>query len=254
MSSENVVQVTSPEHFKTLLSTDLNRVSCLNFWAPWAEPCKAFNQSIEEKSKQFPQVLFLNIEAEELSDISESFDIEAVPSFLLIRGHTLLARHSGSDVLLLVSLLQQHSGSSSTSTSSTSSSTTPLATSNVVPQAPNSAEPKPRTEEEIIKRCHELMNKHKVVLFMKGNPTSPKCGFSRQTVGLLREQGVEFAWFDILSDEEVRQGLKKVNDWPTFPQIIVRGELVGGLDIVREMVENGEFQEILEGEEGMDEK
>lgn len=52
-------------------------------------------------------------------------------------------------------------------------------------------------------------------MFMKGNPSSPKCGFSRQTVGLLREKGVEFAWFDILSDEDVRQGLKKVNDWPS---------------------------------------
>jgi glutaredoxin-related protein len=59
------------------------------------------------------------------------------------------------------------------------------------------------------------MNKHKVMLFMKGNPTAPKCGFSRQTVGLLREKGVEFAWFDILSDEDLRQGLKKVNDWPS---------------------------------------
>lgn len=59
------------------------------------------------------------------------------------------------------------------------------------------------------------MNKHKVVLFMKGNPSSPKCGFSRQTVGLLREKGVEFAWFDIFSDEDVRQGLKRVNDWPS---------------------------------------
>lgn len=59
------------------------------------------------------------------------------------------------------------------------------------------------------------MNKHKVMLFMKGNPSAPKCGFSRQTVGILRENGVEFAWFDILSDEDVRQGLKKVNDWPS---------------------------------------
>ncbi|WWC88005.1 Grx4 family monothiol glutaredoxin [Kwoniella dendrophila CBS 6074] len=239
MSSENLVTVTSPEHFKELLSKDLNRVSCLNFWAPWAEPCQAFNKSIEEQSKKFPQVLFLNIEAEELSDISESFDIEAVPSFLLLRGHTLLARHSGSDVSLLESLLTQNSG-----TSTTSSSSQPLATSNAQPQQPTN-EPRQRTEEEINQRCHELMNKHKVVLFMKGNPTSPKCGFSRQTVGLLREQGVEFAWFDILSDEDVRQGLKKVNDWPTFPQIIVKGELIGGLDILREMIENGEFQEVL---------
>ena len=65
------------------------------------------------------------------------------------------------------------------------------------------------------------MNKHKVMLFMKGNPSAPKCGFSRQTVGLLREKGVEFAWFDIFSDEDVRQMLKKVNDWPSNSSISV---------------------------------
>lgn len=112
------------------------------------------------------------------------------------------------------------------------------------------------------------MNKHKVVLFMKGNPSAPKCGFSRQTVGLLREKGVEFAWFDILSDEDVRQGLKRVNDWPStslssrdalracsgpadlsvaFPQIILNGELLGGLDIFKEMLESGEFDEVWDG-------
>ncbi len=110
------------------------------------------------------------------------------------------------------------------------------------------------------------MTKHKVMLFMKGNPSAPKCGFSRQTVGLLREKGIEFAWFDILSDEDVRQGLKKVNDWPSesnvtggygyalndliaFPQIILNGELVGGLDIFREMIESGEWDEVYGGKE-----
>lgn len=152
-----------------------------------------------------------------------------------IQGHTLLARHSGADPQLLHQLLTQHSPSS-TSLSSNVPSSQP-------------AEPeRPRTEEEITARCHEIMNKHKVVLFMKGNPSAPKCGFSRQTVGLLREKGVEFAWFDILSDEEVRQGLKRVNDWPTFPQIILNGELVGGLDILKEMIESGEWDEVYAGE------
>lgn len=59
------------------------------------------------------------------------------------------------------------------------------------------------------------MNKHRVVLFMKGNPSAPKCGFSRQIVGLLREQGVEFAWMDILVDPELRENLKWVTDWPS---------------------------------------
>lgn len=149
---------------------------------------------------------------------------------LAVQGHSLLARHSGADAALLRSMLSQHSGQ-------------PVA-ANVASSAAATSQPdRPRTEEEITARCHEIMNRHKVVLFMKGNPSAPKCGFSRQTVGLLREKGVEFAWFDILSDEEVRQGLKRVNDWPTFPQIILGGELVGGLDILKEMIESGEWDE-----------
>lgn len=141
-----------------------------------------------------------------------SFSSNCIFSETKQQGHTLLARHSGADASLLHSLLTQHASASA-----------PLSTSSAQPQAPAAAQ-RPRTEAEIVARCHELMNKHKVVLFMKGNPTAPKCGFSRQTVGLLREQGVEFAWFDIFSDEDVRQGLKKVNDWPSesnfpiFPQ------------------------------------
>ncbi|EIW72731.1 hypothetical protein TREMEDRAFT_41946 [Tremella mesenterica DSM 1558] len=236
MAPSNLSVVESPDQFKTLLSEDLSRVSCLVFWAPWAEPSAAFNKVVEEEAPKFPNILFLSIEAEALADISESFDIEAVPSFLLLRGHTLLARHSGADATLLRSLLAQYSGAPAPTT-------TPLSTSDATPQAPPEP-PRKRTEEEIVARCKELMNKHKVVLFMKGNPSAPKCGFSRQTVGLLREHGVEFAWFDILSDEDVRQGLKKVNDWPTFPQIILNGQLVGGLDILREMMENGEWNEL----------
>ena len=89
------------------------------------------------------------------------------------------------------------------------------------------------------------MNQDQVVLFMKGNPDAPRCGFSRRIVALLRDQNVTFSHFDILTDESVRQGLKTLNNWPTFPQLIVNGEFVGGLDIVQEMVENGELKEIL---------
>lgn len=89
------------------------------------------------------------------------------------------------------------------------------------------------------------MEKSKVVLFMKGNPEQPRCGFSQKTVALLKQEKVPFSTFDILQDEAVRQGLKKLNDWPTFPQIIVNGELIGGLDILRELIETGEFKEML---------
>ena len=90
------------------------------------------------------------------------------------------------------------------------------------------------------------MNQDQVVLFMKGSPDQPRCGFSRRIVATLRDQNVQFAHFDILSDENVRSGLKILNNWPTFPQLIVKGEFVGGLDVVNEMVENGELKELLE--------
>ncbi|KAJ3472142.1 hypothetical protein NLG97_g11251 [Lecanicillium saksenae] len=80
------------------------------------------------------------------------------------------------------------------------------------------------------------------MLFMKGTPSSPQCGFSRQMVGILRENSVKYGFFNILADDEVRQGLKEYAEWPTYPQLWMDGELVGGLDIVKEEMENnGEF-------------
>jgi len=83
---------------------------------------------------------------------------------------------------------------------------------------------------------------------MKGNPARPQCGFSKQTVALLNEQKVAYQTNDILQDENVRQHMKELNDWPTFPQIIVKGELIGGLDILKEMISSGELKEVLEDE------
>lgn len=78
------------------------------------------------------------------------------------------------------------------------------------------------------------------MLFMKGDASQPRCGFSSQIIQILNDQAIAYSTFDILSDEEVRQGLKTFSDWPTFPQLYVKGELVGGLDIVKEMIAAGE--------------
>jgi len=92
--------------------------------------------------------------------------------------------------------------------------------------------------EELNNRLAELVKAAPVMLFMKGTPSAPQCGFSRTLVGLLREKGVRYGFFNILADEEVRQGLKVFSNWPTFPQLYRDGELVGGLDIVKEELEN----------------
>lgn len=78
-----------------------------------------------------------------------------------------------------------------------------------------------------------------VMLFMKGSPAAPRCGFSRQITEILSENNVPYASFDILTNESVREALKKYSDWPTYPQLYVSGELIGGLDILKEIASSG---------------
>ena len=94
-------------------------------------------------------------------------------------------------------------------------------------------------------RLKKLIGAARCMLFMKGDPASPKCGFSRQTVELLQSLNVDFGTFDILTDDEVRQGLKTYSSWPTYPQVYVDGELLGGLDILKEMHASGDLEPIL---------
>ena len=89
------------------------------------------------------------------------------------------------------------------------------------------------------------INSHDVVLFMKGTPVFPQCGFSAATVGVLSHMGVQFKGINVLDDDEIRQGIKDFSDWPTIPQLYVKGEFIGGCDIVREMYETGELLEML---------
>jgi monothiol glutaredoxin len=86
---------------------------------------------------------------------------------------------------------------------------------------------------------------HPVVLFMKGVPDQPKCGFSSLVVQILDHLGVDFVGVDVLQDESLRQGVKTFSDWPTIPQLYVKGEFVGGSDIVREMFQSGELKPML---------
>jgi Grx4 family monothiol glutaredoxin len=83
------------------------------------------------------------------------------------------------------------------------------------------------------------------MLFMKGSPEAAKCGFSRTIVDLLHQQQVQYGFFDILTDEEVRQGLKEYSKWPTYPQLYAQGKLIGGLDIIKELIEADEFKDAL---------
>ena len=94
----------------------------------------------------------------------------------------------------------------------------------------------------ISERIQSDITKNDVMLYMKGTPVFPQCGFSAATVQVLSELGVKFKAVDVLKDPEIRQGIKEFSNWPTIPQLYVKGEFVGGCDIVKEMFEEGELE------------
>ncbi len=98
---------------------------------------------------------------------------------------------------------------------------------------------------EIQKRIEDLLTQNKTVLFMKGSPAFPQCGFSARATAILQEIGVPFETVDILQDEQMRQGIKEYGNWPTIPQLYHNKELIGGSDIMMEMYEAGELQTTL---------
>ncbi len=101
-------------------------------------------------------------------------------------------------------------------------------------------------DEALRQRIDEAIRRDDVVLFMKGTPTFPQCGFSAAVVRILQHMGVPFRAYDVLPDPNLRQGIKEYTNWPTIPQLYVKGEFIGGCDIVREMFESGELRTLFE--------
>ena len=102
------------------------------------------------------------------------------------------------------------------------------------------------SENTIFDNIKSEIDANDVVVFMKGTPVFPQCGFSSMVVQVLTHMGVKFKGVDVLADDAVRNGIKEFSNWPTIPQLYVKGEFIGGCDIVREMFEAGELQETLE--------
>ena len=100
---------------------------------------------------------------------------------------------------------------------------------------------------DVTSRIDEIVKKSDIVLFMKGTALFPQCGFSSRAVAILDHLGVAFETVDVLQDPEIRNGIKEYSDWPTVPQLYVKGEFVGGSDIMMEMYKSGELQKVLQG-------
>lgn len=250
-----VIEIESEQQFTELTRADPSKLIALYFHTPWAGPCKTMNQvfkTLADSKESDNSIIFLSINADELPEISEIFEVSAVPYFILIRNQTILKELSGADPKEFIQALNQFSNNTNSTTTSNNdnvqasinSTTANTNSNNTTTNAPEVEE----SEEALNERLNKLTKAAPIMLFMKGSPSSPQCGFSRQLVAILREHQVRFGFFDILKDDSVRQGLKKFSDWPTFPQLYINGEFQGGLDIIKESIEDDEkfFEHALE--------
>ena len=249
----SLVEVASEAEFPNIISSiPPSCLQVLYFHAPWAAPCAQMRAVLSALASQYPatnppSIAFLSVNAEELPDISEEYNVTAVPFVVLVRDHNILETISGSVAIQVRDAVERHAGAGAAASADGASKTVippPLtavprenvpATATQAPATNGNAAPAltpEQSKEALFARLAELVKAAPVMLFMKGSPSAPQCGFSRQIVGILRERSVKYGFFNILADEDVRQGLKEFADWPTFPQLWVEGELVGGLDIV----------------------
>ncbi len=187
--------------------------SVLLFGADWHEACPMLKMVLEAlaATPDNKGILFGYVDAESASELSDKYNIETVPTILLLVGTRTRERLEGevladpSHVTLAVQRLATLMVEESTAVSSGETAT------------PSTQDPKTTALND---RLERLILADTVMLFMKGTPEKPRCGFSRQAVELLRQEEIPFGSFDILSDNDVRQGLKTYSDWPTYPQIV----------------------------------
>ncbi|XP_034030091.1 glutaredoxin 3 [Thalassophryne amazonica] len=212
----NVVEATTRQQFEDFLAKAGKCLTVVHFQAAWAPQCEQMNDVMVELAKEYPSSTFVKLEAEAVPEVSEKYEISAVPTFLFFKGGEKVDRLDGANVPQFSKKVRG------------------MAVSGTVEEAGGPA--------DLNQRLKKLINAAPCMLFMKGAPQEPRCGFSRQMVALLKERNIQFSSFDVLSDEEVRQGLKTYSNWPTYPQLYVTGELVGGLDIVKELAESGELE------------
>ena len=200
---------------------------CL-FSADWAPQSNQVVDALTELSKNqsIGAIKYFKADAESLPEICQEYGVESIPSTVLIAKKEKVAVVEGADITSLSKKIKEVAFKS-------------FPTS--VTEIPSSEKDKNSLND----RLKELINRSKVMLFIKGTRETPRCGFTRQLIEIMNGTGVEYETFDILSNEEVRQGLKTYSNWPTYPQVYVNGDLVGGLDIIKELKEMQELEDTL---------
>lgn len=249
-------------------------VVVLHFWASWCAASAQMDAVLAQLCSEHPHFGFYRVEAEDTHGISEAYEVSAVPFVVFTKDGVVVDKLEGADPAKLASKVARLGSTPDLAKESAPASLgmVDISTTQEAGQTldedrtngpngdshklseitretlhangTNEAEPVENNEDSRGKLQNIVASKP-IMLFMKGTPEEPRCGFSRRVLEILKEMKVEFGSFDILSDEGVRQGMKAFSNWPTYPQLYVSGEFIGGCDIVTEMHKSGELKEVL---------
>jgi len=225
-----VVEVSSEADLHALYASHRG-ITAVLLWAPWHEPSVHLGKVLDALAVDQPSIRFGKANTDVFGGIASKLGAEQVPhvAFLDPTGRR-IDSVAGADPPRLVERIKALSAK--TFEPSVCSSATPC-------------EGAAGEQRDLNSRLRSLVKFAPVMLFMKGSKEQPFCGFSRQAIAMLNDLSVDYSTFDILSDEEVRQGLKEYSNWKTYPQLYVNGDLVGGLDIMKEMEEDGSLIEAI---------
>ncbi|CAJ0572942.1 unnamed protein product, partial [Mesorhabditis spiculigera] len=208
-------QLLEESAFKNFIKPDSLRL--VHFYASWAPQCQELNTALDDlKAELKAPFEAAYVDAEGLPQISLAYKVTAAPTVIFYKAGKEVSRVNGYQVRQIrEAIVEQGTGAPATAA--------------------------PAQQENLDDRLKRLINSHKLMLFMKGNAEKPQCGFSRRTIELLNNVNADFGTFDILQDNSVREGLKTFSNWPTYPQIYLNGELLGGLDVFAEELKDEEF-------------
>ncbi|CAF1248727.1 unnamed protein product [Rotaria sp. Silwood1] len=226
-SSVDVHQIATQKDFDEYINSSsiINKLLLVHVELEQIPVCKTVNEALLaiSRNEEFNQQLIVcRLNADHFSDFLTLQNVNAAPTVLFYHHTKLIDRVDGFNQSDLLKKIQYHISK--------------------IDSIPTIVETKSNTDINVENKIKNLLKSSQVILFMKGIPTDPQCGFSRQACHILDEYKIKYDYFDVLSDQNLREQLKIYSNWNTYPQLYADGELIGGLDIMKQMIENGEFQ------------
>jgi len=218
----NFVTTKTEKEFNQLCLHNFDKLFVLIFFADWHEPSVHLTNVAKSLAKSYEgKCIFVPLNADENEAVAQKFNVEMVPTVIFMKStKEVLHRIEEDSPAVLSKKVEEYSNSFRTAFEA--------------------------DKTKMFSKIEEITKSFPLIVFIKGSPSAPKCGFSEQLLNQLHELRLKFSHFDILSDENVRNWLRHYSNWVTYPQVYVNGKFVGGLDTTKDLISKGEFQKLVE--------